>query len=201
MRFPIIYGTVNLIASSRVIPKGATIQNLPVCNVVQQLEGITDARVRSLSPKSLEYVFNKFKLGFSAFNVLEASSSLHEFIPSAEGDILAAVGHLMSNTKQYGLSKWASLQASEKVLKALIKHRGSTFPKNHDLSGLETRLKGTGAKIDVAHLLSLIQCQAGIRYGEVPCDRDAALAAHHASLALIVELHKADVGLSATISL
>jgi hypothetical protein len=43
-----------------------------------------------------------------------AASSETELVKEAIGDIDASVAHLFANQPQFGLSKWSSLQATEK---------------------------------------------------------------------------------------
>ena len=111
-----------------------------------------------------------------------------ELIRIARGDVATAVNNLMDPGQRYGESKWASLQAAEKVIKAAITRQGGTYKFSHGLSGLTDQLAGLGIRFDAKPLTDVIQCTAGIRYGEESCTRREALTAHHASLQLVVEL-------------
>ena len=50
----------------------------------------------------------------------------------------------MDRNGRYGESKWASLQAAEKTLKAAIALQGKTFKQTHDLQDLATDLTAAG---------------------------------------------------------
>ena len=54
----------------------------------------------------------------------------------ARGDVEAAVNGLMARGGRYEESKWASLQAAEKVLKAAINRPGAKYGFTHGLAGL-----------------------------------------------------------------
>jgi HEPN domain-containing protein len=109
----------------------------------------------------------------------------------ARGDVEAAVNGLMARGGRYGESKWASLQAAEKVLKAAIDRAGAKYGFTHGLAGLCKTLADTGLDFNADAQVAAIQCKPGIRYGEEPCTRDEALAAHRASLELVNILREA----------
>jgi hypothetical protein len=94
----------------------------------------------------------------------------------------------MDRGNRFGESKWASLQAAEKILKATIEFEGAKFRFGHELATLCEQLDGLGITCEWASLISKIQCSAGIRYGEVTCTRNEAVEAHQASLGLVVAL-------------
>ena len=99
-----------------------------------------------------------------------------------------------------GHSKWASLQAAEKVMKAAIALAGVDYHHKHDLNKLMEQLQQAGIQGDLTALIADIQCRGGIRYGEEPCNRDDAILAHHASLRIIIKLYKAGAGFQTNIA-
>ena len=106
----------------------------------------------------------------------------------------------MSRPAQYGESKWASLQAAEKVMKAVIALRSARFSHTHELETLAQEIRQAGIQGDWTPFIEAIQCSPGIRYAEELCDQDDAIAAHHASLELIVALFDAGVGLQSKLA-
>ncbi|MNV27459.1 hypothetical protein D3C71_1186100 [compost metagenome] len=112
---------------------------------------------------------------------------------SAQADVATAVAALMGRGDRFGESKWASLQAAEKTLKAGLALHGAKFAFTHDLSKLATSLRALGIALDVQPLLDAIQCTPGIRYGEEVCTEAEALEAHQASLELVNSLRDAGV--------
>jgi len=103
-------------------------------------------------------------------------------IQQAKGDIDASVTHIFSNPPQYGLSKWSSLQATEKIIKAYIEEKNNNFPFSHDLKKLAGEAKDLGLRGIPDSLLDLIQCSAGVRYGNPIVNLNEAIQAHQACL-------------------
>jgi hypothetical protein len=128
-----------------------------------------------------------FPIGLAAAYHLEAGIK-HPLIAIAISDTKTAVGKLMDRDEHWGDSKWASLQAAEKCLKAAIDIRGGSPGRTHMLGELKNDLAQLGVSIATPSLIDAIQCTPSIRYGDEPCSMDEALAAHHAFLRLVVEL-------------
>lgn len=201
LRFPRIYGAVNFIVShthqsSRTPSSSGSV----VFNVVDAVEKMPRERIPSLPDTELEHIFEKFILGVQAFSLLEGTTSKHGLIRSAIADIRASVEHLMATHAQYGLSKWSSLQAAEKVLKATIEMAGGTYSSTHVLQKLTKQAVAAGLVDHWSILLPYIQCSPGIRYGAEPCTRDEALVAHHASLMLMLLLQQGGADFSSRLT-
>jgi hypothetical protein len=102
----------------------------------------------------------------------------------------------MDKADRFGESKWASLQAAEKILKAAVEIKGASYKFGHDLASICQQLDGLGVTFDWGPIVMKIQCSASIRYGEITCTRDEAVSAHQASLELVVSLANAGVKLN-----
>jgi hypothetical protein len=188
LRLPRIFGQVQFEVSPRFLPRQGIVGRKPaICNVLQLIEHLTPARAATLSVDALGSIWKDFKLGFEALSALESSQD-HELIHIACGDIQTAVSNLMDRGGRNGESKWASLQAAEKTLKAAIVLEGGQFKFTHGLDGLCRQLSDLGIQFDSKPIVSAIQCPPGIRYGEVACTRDEALAAHRAVFQLVCAL-------------
>lgn len=100
------------------------------------------------------------------FDKLDQLGKTNELARSAQVDLNTAADHCMSGASQYGQSRWAALQACEKMLKCFIDSKGGPFPRTHKLSSLAKVALPLGLpKLD-DNLLVKIQCDAGIRYGK-----------------------------------
>ena len=150
----------------------------------------TPAKANGLSDQALKAVVEGSTLAMEAHDRLEATQS-HKLIEIARGDIQTAVGILMDSRDRFGESKWASLQAAEKVLKAAIELEGSKYRFGHELAPLCEQIASLGITFEWAPLVSSIQCSPSIRYGETACTRQEAVEAHQSSLELVVALAKA----------
>lgn len=188
LRFPRIFGSVSFVVSRSIRSERIGAGSRPITyNVIDAIQDMPPSRVLNLPDKELEHIYKRFILGFKAFGFLEGSRH-NTLIEAAIGDVSAAVRHLMETMPQYGLSKWSSLQASEKVLKAAISLDKGEYGKTHNLLELAERAHSLGMTGDWKDLISVIQCSPAIRYGEESCSRNDAVFAHHATLGLIIAL-------------
>jgi hypothetical protein len=102
-------------------------------------------------------------------------------------DMDTAVYHLTNLDCQYGLSRWASLQAAEKTLKGFIRVLGDKPPKTHDLQKLASLATHVGLSTSKTFqgldpgLIARAQCSPSVRYDDT-VTREEAVDAHHASL-------------------
>lgn len=121
-------------------------------------EELTDNELSSLGAFIVEanYFFDK----------LDQLGKSNELARSAHADFNTASDHCMSGTSQYGLARWAALQACEKMLKCFIESNNQSFPYTHDLSCLADIAYPLGLSKLEDDLLANIQCSASIRYGE-----------------------------------
>lgn len=189
LRVPRIFGSVNFILTRQWLPNPGIGRGPATCNITQLVDGMTAAKAGRLSDLALETIGAAFEIAVPAAFTLESTG--HDLMFIARGDVEAAVNCLMARGGRFGESKWASLQAAEKVLKAAIDRAGAKYSFTHGLSGLCKTLADTGLDFDADNQVAAIQCKPGIRYGEEPCTRDEALAAHRASLELVNILREA----------
>ena len=115
----------------------------------------------------------------------EAAQRQHfKLVPEARGNLTNAVELLFSTPPQYGLSKWESLQAAEKVLKAFISAKGAKFKFTHILEDLALRAELLGLPLIPRAELRDIQCSPQVRYGDIPVTSREAVKAHQAALSV-----------------
>ena len=194
LRIPRLFGSVEFIVSREFLPTGLTSKGPALCNVVQLVEDLTHAKAAMLSDQALLNIGLDFERAFHPIYALESNPPAGvELVFKARGDSRVAVDCLLNGKGDYGGSKWASLQVAEKMLKAAILIEGGSYQNTHDLKSLLETLGRAGIVLNAEHLADTIQCKAGIRYGEIPCSQQEALAAHHASLDLINELIRSGI--------
>jgi hypothetical protein len=120
----------------------------------------------------------------SAYVALHAVSDV-QFVNEVQGDLDAVVSHLVAHKSQLGLSKWASLQAVEKILKAYIVTKDQTMDVKkigHKLGELAVAAENLGLPAIPNGYIADVQCSAGVRYGEVAVSVEEAGIAHLISL-------------------
>lgn len=186
LKVPRIFGQVQFGVSRTFLPPPSIARGPAICNIVQLVEGLTPAKATLLSDESLEHVNDAFGRALPALYTMENSE--HELMFAARGDVATAVNCLMDRDQRFGESKWASLQAAEKVLKAAIALQGAAYKKTHILAELCVALRDAGIPFDEPVLVHGIQCSPAIRYGQEACSQAQAVDAHHASLDLVNRL-------------
>jgi hypothetical protein len=199
--FPRIFGTIKFFVSQSIESNRVQYDQNPACfNVLDAIRDMTLGRRNALPNNEAVHVFEKFMLGFRAISLLEGTMT-HKLIKSALADISSSVDQLMDKSKQYGLSKWSSLQAAEKIMKAALDLKGASFPKIHNLRDLTKEARKHGIVGDWDMLINHIQCTPSIRYGDESCDRISALLAHNSLFGLIVLLVESGAPFKSSVSI
>lgn len=184
IRCPKTYGTVRFVCDPNTAgDKRARIgkNKPPICNILDSIEDLTINFAKSLNAEEVIKITAAFISGMGAYMSLEAISDL-DYVNEATGDLDAAVSHLTSNRPQAGLSKWASLQAVEKLVKAYISQKGEKIKRTHSLNRLFEQAKELGLIVPPQMYIDDVQCSAGVRYGETPVSVEDAVKAHLVSL-------------------
>lgn len=152
-------------------------------NILDAIKELTPGLRNALSTQELGYIERVFELGNTALQELESIPNL-AMVTDAFADLNAAVFHLTVRNRHHGLSKWASLQAVEKMLKAFLKEKTGQFKTGHELKPLALAAEHAGLQPIDRKLLQTVQCPADVRYGEVAVTLSEAVDAHHASLGI-----------------
>lgn len=167
--------------------------NLPIYNVLKSIEGFTPEVASTLSNYELFDILAFIKWLSDILHILiYLRTKQLSFIYEAKADYDSAVFYIFM--RQYGLSKWGSLQFVEKLLKCFLSFKGVRVPKTHELIKLSGLAKENGLPNILKSAIEKVQCAAGVRYGEDVVPLEEAVAAHHASLiicnVIVLELKK-----------
>jgi hypothetical protein len=182
---PLWFGTLGFVFDGGPLEREQTItqlgsQRLNISNVVRYAEGLTIARVMDMELVACAEIVDWFgKAMFAAANV--SSVKFPDFLSEARSDLGSSVDYMVAKNPQYGLSRWSSLQAVEKFLKAFIKERGATISRIHMLADLASDAEAFGLNSIDRSELAKAQCTAGVRYGSEPSTMKQALDAHRAA--------------------
>jgi len=194
MRVPTMYGTVQVICDPRFWMDKPGMQiavneddPLPEGNVLNCIDELTESYALTFTLDEQRKLFHTFQFANEASQTIDQIKSV-PFIDEAKGDIQASITHLFVESPQYGLSKWASLQAVEKFIKAYISKTGIIPPFTHDLQRL-ANLAATHGLPPISPVdLGKIQCAADVRYGRVAVSPQESIEAHHAALKVCAEI-------------
>ncbi len=192
LRVPRLYGTA-IVHCDPILPKQYFGPELAVnsggvkTNLFSYLQGVTPAFVHSLTDKEcidLLEVYQRGVVGYSRMGDCQGAPYSKE----ALDDLHQSARHLTDHNPNYGLSRWASLQTVEKMLKSFVEQRGGTFKKNHDLTELADTAVSAGLPAPDAQLLAKVLCKADVRYSSASVGKTEALEAHYAALAISADV-------------
>lgn len=196
-RLPLVYGAVEIVADRQLStePNPAGIRagrgdKIPTLNVLDTIESLPQALATSLTDEELGGLFHDFLFDFDVLQELHSRTSNDALLQAAFTDLDVAVEKLVGNKRDYGQSRWSSLQFTEKALKSALQRANVQFSRTHALSKLATLGRDHGVFSVDDDLLANIQCTAGIRYGGRPATLDQALTAHRASIRVVAPLTK-----------
>jgi len=187
-KLPIVYGTIEVIVDRKMKAVKPGFGRGPgEMNVLDCIDGITQAIRDRLSDSDLGQLHKIICTALTVAIELGHSDSKASKKSMIQSDINAAATHLTDTQSEYGLSKWASLQASEKALKYAIACMGDAPRNTHDLSSLMRECTKLGLELPnaIVEQIAEIQCTAGVRYGEELVSEEEAIVAHHSSIVLI----------------
>ncbi len=188
VRLPYIVGDVHLVCVPDLKafaepPKRWTNPDPVILNVLSCVEDLPASVAAVLAEEERQDLLRFFPIAYRTRSDLLGISD-PSLVPKAREDLAAAVMHLMSGEPGYGMARWASLQAVEKLMKAMLHATGLKSKRTHDLMGLATIIKDRGIADPDRSLLAAVQCTASVRYGEERVPLSDAIHAHHASIEL-----------------
>jgi hypothetical protein len=183
---PTVFGKVNFVCEPNTF--GITRENIgekvsPTFNIVDSIQDFTKDFALSLTSEEVVKVSVAFVSAMGAFMPLRAIEDV-KYVSEALGNFDAATSHLMEHKPQFGLSKWESLQAVEKLLKAYIDLNGGVIERTHSLQKLFDIANKFGLPFPPEGYLADLQCPAGVRYGEIVVSEKDAVIAQRISLEL-----------------
>lgn len=119
---------------------------------------------------------------------MESLNALNQTEPELYSDWLGSVDHATSGFPNYGMSRWASQQAFEKIVKEFIRRTGGQPGHSHDLVAIVAVAEARGLSPVDRTLLAKVECRPGARYPGSPESQAStailAVEAHHASVIL-----------------
>jgi len=188
MRLPYIVGSVAVVydcnlstnypdMSGPAMPRGRA-----TLNVLTLIEGLSSDLARGLSLQEIHEIAKCFGPSMTTFSLLDEVKVGKPLISAAQFDLRRAAEICVCDAHQLGFSRWHSLQAAEKVIKAYIESRGTSFPHNHDLAGLASIAEKNGASPIPSELLKQAQCPASVRYEPEKSTISETVAAHRAAV-------------------
>ena len=187
IRLPMIWGRLIPVFEKNLTLSRPIISTVPrPHNISNSITSITDRRLQQFNEDDTNEVYGHFVVGLEVCEALDRFRKSHPLFTEAQSDMATAVAMLTAHSPNYGQSRWASLQFAEKFMKGLIHVIGNGDPnQGHRVRRLHNELVKSIRDMNFLHLIDDIECDAAVRYGEVPSTRAQAYAAHKASLLLV----------------
>lgn len=189
---PRIFGTVTVTCD----PDLEKYKNEPILNIGKRrqipnilncINDLPSGFAATLTDVECKEILDFFTSCLSCLQEMETIAG-KPYLKEALADLDAAVSHIFTRPPQYGHSKWSSLQFVEKLLKSFLEQKGAKIPRHHKLTKIAQDAQAVGLEPLNPHLISIVQCSAGVRYGEISVTLEEAIKAHHASLDLAKRL-------------
>ncbi len=187
--FPRIFGRITVICDRdlnkiKSHPRIVIGRSEPIYyNALNYIDDITPEFASTLTDSELNLIKEFFILGFDTLYRLEDIIS-KPFIKFAFADLKSCVINIFSAPPNFGLSKWSSLQFMEKLIKCFLEIKSVDYPKSHNLNRLSELAELNGLPTLDREKISVIQCSAGVRYGDENVTFTDSINAHHCSIKL-----------------
>jgi hypothetical protein len=164
-----------------------------VLNVLDCIDDLQPSLCAQLSLHELFQVTSEVIKATQLFMAIEPILSIG-FGPKVRADLRASVSDVVSQTPDYGNSRWHSLQAAEKAIKTYLDKKSVSYPTRgkggHDLALLAGLASANGLK-NGKHIRNA-NCSPNVRY-EAPSTFEEACNAHWAARAICALVGKTAV--------
>ena len=159
-------------------------KNAPIrTNLFDRLAGATPDFLKSLTAEECRSLLDVYARGLVGLSRMDDAKNA-PLAKEALDDLHQSASQLTASSPNYGFSRWASLQAAEKLMKSFIMLKGHSPRKIHDLADLAATAVSVGLPAPSPSLLRDIQCDADVRYSASSVGKSEALQAHYAALSL-----------------
>jgi hypothetical protein len=159
----------------------------PKSNLLDHLQGLTPEFIKSLTPDECNEFLDAYVRGILGFSRMQDAQG-SPFSKESLDDLHQSAAHMTAHNPNYGFSRWASLQATEKLVKSYIVGKGQTPKKTHDLGMLITSAVSLGMPAPSPNKVQEIQCTPDVRYSASSVGKIEALNAHYAALTLSADI-------------
>jgi HEPN domain-containing protein len=173
---PRILGSVNVVCRPHEMgmnrPNVGVGRQLPTCNILDQITGLTKAYALLLRGEELQAIWDQCKLVMQSYNDIEhtiraiKNAGAETLVQEALGDLRDSAKHVLDG-QRYGQARWHALQSVEKMLKFYLSIKRINYKYTHELQKLISQLgSGLPAIFYDNAQVEQVQCSAGVRYGE-----------------------------------
>ena len=129
-------------------------------NPFSLIENCPPRLLHSLSKVELDTMANQIMQHYKIYGNFKSLQNI------CVSELKTAIDKIFDRNPEYGLSRWASLQAAEKAIKEFIRNKGKNAKRTHNLHDLIQDAKPLGLPDIDETLIAQVQCDAGVRYSE-----------------------------------
>lgn len=191
VRFPVFYGRCRFFIDPNLANRGVPIEERggsgASMNMLCMVEKLTSGLAERITSDVLDAFVAFYRATHQALMWRDSHLTNHPLFDEGRADYSASVDDVLDG--RYAQSRWASAQAVEKTIKAILARTNVAYPKGgrdgHNLLALGTMLNSVHGIELRSDILTLVQCSPAVRYGEEESTQDQALSANHASIAVI----------------
>jgi HEPN domain len=182
-RCVLFFGELHLICSFPVMghSQKRPLNQPALLNVLDFVEGMTPSFAKELASRESQALLRGFTTAYVHFARIADLPPL-PFVSEARGDLREAVEHMFRPEPQFGSSKWSSLQAAEKFLKAYIQQKRGKPKHIHFLEELACDAERLGLRAIDRKVLDRAQCPPSARYDSKSVTPEEALDAYRAAI-------------------
>jgi hypothetical protein len=167
MALPRVYGTVRLTCDPSThgtrVGSAVGFRDPPIFNILDSIRELTRANSMSFSQQDLAMLCHHFTYARDSFDWIERVPE-GELVKSAVADLASSTQAILGKPIHFGLSRWASLQATEKFYKHYIATKGATYRFIHDIDELDDKTRSLGFYGLPERVRELIRCKPEVRY-------------------------------------
>ena len=154
-------------------------------NIAECIEGLTDYIIKRITHEEIKLIAVRLSEAIFLTQILDRLINIG-MLKEAKSDFIQSVETYFRDQCVPGLSKWHSLQFSEKVLKAFIGSKGEKYGYTHNLSELLKKAADCGLSNVEKYDVKIIQCKPEVRYGSDLVSAEDAYNAHIEAIKLAI---------------
>lgn len=159
-----------------------------IINVLQCVTDLPPGLAEQLTNTELRAILNDFLASYTCMQLIQTRCRRDDLAIAAQIDLTASARHIVAHNRELGMSRWASLQAAEKLLKFYLAKQSVGFPKSHKLNTLFELVAQNGLPLPPASFVATLQCEASVRYEQQPHTVADCVAAHRAAISVGVTI-------------
>jgi HEPN domain-containing protein len=161
--------------------------DISILNMRRMFINLPPGLAKKIKDEDLENEKKILSMAICAINFFKKIENF-KFVKEALVDFMAVRSELIKNNGSFGQSRWSTLQFIEKLIKAYLSFKKAKVKQTHNLTSLADDARDNDMRLLNSDDIKLVNCNAGVRYGEIPCTEQEALESHHASIRIAYEI-------------